>query len=191
MVSEQIILSSGNNRLKLSHSESVTYYRLLVFVIISDFFLLCILMGQKATRPSIIWNEPNSNWVLFSPVLLFVALFIVLRNKLKLLPISTALQPAIVQMEIETLAESKGWRIEYKQPEAMIITSNLCVGQRMKDIIGEQQITIIFKENKLFINSRTKNNDPNIPFSFGQNSRNIKLIKKKIMDAEQLDKNED
>jgi len=187
MASEQIIRTTRNNRLKLCFSEYLAHYQLLAFVLIPPFFVLSMLFIQVAAHPAMIRNDVSITWVLLSSAMLFIFLFIVLRNKLKLVTINTTLKPEILKMQIETLAKKKGWLIKYNQLDTMIITSYFHISCGMRDVIGEQQIIILFKENKILINSRTNNDDPNIPFSFGQNCRNRKLIKKQILGAERLE----
>ena len=186
MASEPIIHITPRNRLKLCFEECIGHYQLLTFALIPPFLVLSLRFSKSDAYPVMIRNDVSLTWVLLSSSMLFIFLFIILRNKLKLVPINTTLKTEILKMLIEKLAEQKGWYIKYNCLDTMVITSYLQISLGMRNVIGEQQIIILFKENKILINSRTNNEEPYIPFSFGKNRRNIRLIKKNIMDVERL-----
>ena len=177
MASEPIIRTTGNNRLKLCYSEYLAHYQLLAFALIPPFFVFFLLLVQVSAHSTMILNDVSVTWMLLSSAMLFIFLFIVLHNKLKLTTINTTKKPEMLKMQIETLAKKRGWYIKCYERDTMIITSYLHICLGMRAVIAEQQIIILFKENKILINSRTNNNDPNIPFSFGQNHKNVRLIK--------------
>ncbi|MCU0432558.1 MAG: hypothetical protein MUC87_03765 [Bacteroidia bacterium] len=175
MNTESIYHSIANQRLKLDFWQASSHYSIVIIMSIAG--LMFVFFPVKAYLDGIV-KPINSTPIYFSLVCFLVGIlfYMVQRKRLKFMVIETELSSDKLNMIIEKVATEMEWI-------PVFVDDKVYIAKTQPDFFSGswgEQITIIFHENKLLVNSICDPDKQTSVVSFGRNKRNVNWLSQEI-----------
>ncbi|XOV68290.1 MAG: hypothetical protein ACFHU9_03750 [Fluviicola sp.] len=179
MTDVEIAYSIHTGKLQLGTWKRLTHYAIVFFLLfIPILFLFFHLKDHLFGTPRLI--REGEIWFFIIPSVLALIFYIIQRNRLKFKTIKTHLTRTEIDAIIEKVANELEWVPHVTTKKAIIAKTHPGF---MSGSWGEQ-ITILFDENRILINSICDPERSSSVTSFGRNTRNVRRLIEEIRKAE-------
>jgi hypothetical protein len=178
MNNEQLKYSLLNRELKLSNWEKFSHYGIVGFCFIIPLtFTFLHLKDYFENTPKAI--KSGEMWFFIIPTLIGILFYYIQKNRLKFKEVNTSLNRAELNKIIEKVAEELEWEIYLKNSKIIVAKTHPSF---LSGSWGEQ-ITIIFENGKVLVNSICDPDKRSSVVSMGRNKQNEDKLKKAIVKA--------
>jgi hypothetical protein len=178
MNNEQIKYSLANRELKLSNWKKFSHYGIVGFCFITPLtFTFLHLKDYFENTPKTI--KTGEMWFFIIPTLIGILFYYIQKNRLKFKEVDTSLNRAELNKIIEKVAEELEWQIILKNSKRIVAKT---YPSFFSGSWGEQ-ITIIFDNRKVLVNSICDPDKKSSVVSMGRNKQNEDKLIKEIRKA--------
>ncbi len=175
MTNEQIKYSLATQELKLSFWEKTSHYLLVIYMLITP-----ILYGFLYIKDYIegVTHEFRFGEILIIVITSLIGIFIykIQRNRLKFKVVNTMLSKETIVEVIEKVAKKLEWYPQFIDDKVFIAITH----PKFRSGSWGEQITILFDNNRLLVNSICDPNKNAAIFSMGRNKKNENSIIEEI-----------
>ena len=184
MTKEQIKYSIETGKMKLGNWDKLTHYGIVGFMfIIPTMFIFFHLKAyfQGASKPF----QAGEIWIMIIPSILGLLFYWLQKNRLKFKSIDTKLTRFELDPVIEKVANELEWIVYVKNKKLVIAKTQPSF---FSGSWGEQ-ITILFDENRILVNSICDPSKRSSVVSMGRNNKNMNRLIEEIIKVNHQDIN--
>lgn len=178
MTTENIKYGLETRKLKLSNWDKFFHYGIVGFCFINPLaftFLHLKYYFLNTSKPI----KPIEIWLFLIPTLIGILFFHLQNNKLKFKEVNTSLNKSELNKIIEKVAEELEWNLHFSNSKAIVAKTH----PRFLSGSWGEQITILFDNKKVLVNSICDPDKETSIVSMGRNNQNEKKLIEEIKKA--------